>query len=670
MEKKTKDSSVLSTLRGIKEKIFGKDVKTIDKIDNILGELPSKLLSKSSSNRSELLKDTISNQMVGMSDELFKNLTPASLANQENKERAFRYKNCDDVCDSIPYCARALGVLTDEIVSPDNITKQSIQILGLESYNSGNDSAENTKYENLQSIKKALELDDHITEVVKETLKYGDCFLEIIDIEDNSVPLNDVVFMENDLHTLTDTEKSENRPLTPLNIKTEYNVVNGDIIKKNTASFSIEFEAAVTKADKDKEDKNDNPFSKNRVTKKDKKSSETNLSRLKIMKHDPELVIKIQSTRNKLCLGYLVSPCSEESFADSGIQKITFADDDKVGVNDLYAGIINHMSRVLKVKTNTALSLSKVDLKNVLKRLIFEYEKSKDGKVKLRYVPTSKMEHFKLGDRYFPYGESIFQRTMFQAKMLIALQTANSIKRLTDATDKRAIYFEIGMGLNRNERNFIEQIKEQMRKKKYSLDTFGSISSIPSSVNSYEDWFIPTKNGTRMVELDTIPRQSDARSVADELKFFRDIVVASLDVPPSYIGLEENNSTKSTLSQESSLFARVIISYQKIFSKHLESIFRKVNNLISNEKMVECTITLPSPQALLLESTADRFETAGRIVDALSQIEVPKQYSIKQYYSLDWSEIDKAKTELTLDELKNPPSETVPGDENGDMGNF
>ena len=654
---KKSDNVISNILDSLKEKIFGKDIKSVSDIDSILGSVPDKLLSKSAANKSELMKDLISKNVDSMSDAMFKKVSPDILHNQENKQRIYRYNNSDQVTDSIPYCSRALGVLAGEIVSPDNITKQSVQILGVELYNSGEDSETNTKFENLNAIKKNLKVDDSIYEIVENTLRYGDCFVEVIDIESVDIPLHDVVFMEgNTVRKENDNSKS----IDDMVFDGEYIVeTDGDVKnEKKKAKLNVSIDTTLTGAEKSKNDKNNNKYKKNRDTKKDTEDTDLNLSRLRLMKHHAAMVIKIQSRVNKLCLGYLIAPFTGELSEVSGSERIRFGVNGvrggpgtKGGVDDLYGEMIKYIAKASNISTND-INMSKSDFDNVIKRLVYDYEKTKKGDVKFRYVPESRMEHFKLGDRFFPYGESIFHKTMFQAKMLIALQSANTMKRLSDATDKRAIYFEVGQGLSRKERNFIETIKEEMRKKKYSLDSLGNIASIPSSINSYEDWFIPQKNGTKMVEVDTIPKGTDSRAVADELKFFRDVVVASLDVPPSYIGLEENTPNKNTLSHESALFARTVITYQKVFSKHLHSMFSKVNKLITNTPMIECIITLPTPQALMLESNADKFETAARIVETLTGVGVPKEFAVKRYFTLDWPEIEKSKTEEKLQNSK------------------
>ena len=100
-------------------------------------------------------------------------------------------------------------------------------------------------------------------------------------------------------------------------------------------------------------------------------------------------------------------------------------------------------------------------------------------------------------------------------------------------------------------------MKEEFRKRKISLDSFGTIDTIPSNITTFEDVYIPQKDGKPFVDISTFTEGNiDTRSKTDELKFLRDQVVASLGVPASFLNIEENLSNKNALSEESIQFAK------------------------------------------------------------------------------------------------------------------
>ena len=59
-------------------------------------------------------------------------------------------------------------------------------------------------------------------------------------------------------------------------------------------------------------------------------------------------------------------------------------------------------------------------------------------------------------------------------------------------------------------------------------------------LSSYEDIYIPQNKGKRYVEFDNLPSNVNIKDISDELKTLRDFLIAALQVPPSFLSLEEN----------------------------------------------------------------------------------------------------------------------------------
>jgi len=92
-------------------------------------------------------------------------------------------------------------------------------------------------------------------------------------------------------------------------------------------------------------------------------------------------------------------------------------------------------------------------------------------------------------------------------------------------------------------------------------------------ITTFEDVYIPQKDGKAFVDVSTFDEgRVDTRGKVDELKFMRDQMVASLGVPPAFIGIEEN----LCLSINSMVY---LINGEK---KTLKEIIEKYN---SNEKL-------------------------------------------------------------------------------------
>lgn len=648
----------------LKDSLFGsKEDTSLDKLDKTLEKIGQKLLNKDSLNSSDLVRDLLSkSSMTKDTSDFFQGISSNVLLLHENRDRIYRYINSEEIVDAIPYCAKALKIITDQVVSPDDINKKIIQIFEI------TDEKKTVEYSQaynfVQNICKELHLDEIIYETIHDTLKLGDQFIEICNIESNDVPITHTLLTENENNLVIDSE------IIHEDLKIPYFNETNELL--NTREVGVNIKILM---EKDESDTNlENP----------KNSKETvDLSNIRLILHDPSYVIKIQSARFRMCLGYLIIPKSENNTTNmnlfntnnSGTQtlKQTNLYQNYSGINnDFYSGINQIYQKVLKhvkkhLTKNEEITLNKNETINILARSIKDVDDDGLKNFRIRYVPPERMQHFEIyNKRFFPYGESIFYKSTFQGKLLIALETAVTVKRLSDSTEKRVIYVE-SAGLPRNVKTTIENLKEGFKKRKYSLDSFGSIGSIPSYINTYEDYYIPQKNGKRFVEFDTLPPAINIRDISDELKFFRDLLVASLDVPPSFVSLEENSVTKANLAQESNVFARTVIAYQSLFGKLIDSLISKIYRFCRKELMPEIKITLSPPKLLQTEIYADQLDTIQRVANVLGDLGIPKDFVAKEYLHIDWEKVEDFKVKTALENrLKSQASGEV--DEFGNSG--
>ena len=115
-----------SVLGSIKNTLYGnQNEKQLDQVDAILGRISKHVVNKDAHNYAELMRTIMSKALSGEDYDSI----PGGLVNDlDTLSRLTRYLNAEEIVDSISYCARALKVLTDGIISPDDITKQSIQV--------------------------------------------------------------------------------------------------------------------------------------------------------------------------------------------------------------------------------------------------------------------------------------------------------------------------------------------------------------------------------------------------------------------------------------------------------------------------------------------------------------------------------------------------------------
>ena len=363
---------------------------------------------------------------------------------------------------------------------------------------------------------------------------------------------------------------------------------------------------------------------------------------INIVFHEPARVVKLQSEIYPVCFGYLVFPRQTVN-SQAAMQMQT--------VDAICKSILQSLEK--KIPRVKGIQNTK-ELKDILATMVANTSREY-GHINIRYVSPDKMQHFMVpSTKYYPYGESIFDSMQYTAKVLIALETALAIQRLSRSTEKRKIAVE--MGLPRDAKKLVEKLREEMSKRKVSLDSFGSVDTIPSMITTFEDIYIPQKDGKAFVDISTFTEGNvDIRSKVDELKFLRDQLVASIGIPPAFIGIEENSVVKATLAEENILFARTIVSKQKFLTHQIVNLLEKVIDIIApDEGLVifdNITVALPIPRSLQFEREAKYMNEVSTLIETLERIGIPKEYSKRRYLTgIDWQEVEKYKVEGDIDE--------------------
>jgi len=660
-----KDKNLLgNSVDKIKGILTGKSKdNNLDKVDDIINKISGKLLNADSINYMDQVRHTISSSILDYGKDFFKEMTGSNLYDWETRDRINRYINSQEIIDNIPHCASALNVIRDEIVSPDDITKQSIVILPKEGLEPSN-SIEETDLSYIKSIRDELKVEDYIGDIIYDTLKDGDQFVEICDYTSKDIPVTQVILTEQ--KNLTTEEKNFLSENTKVNIK--HDLTEDGKIKTTNFDFTLEItvDKKIDSLDVDISDR------KKRQNER-QKEKEVPLKNVRLIVHDASYIIKIQSDRYKLCLGYLVLPKYGDisgtlvrniyskpansifSASINGALPGGSSNTNFTGIDIVYEKLISTLKKYINADD---IKINKKEAIDILKRVITEVEETKLDKLKIRFVPSENMQHFFLSDsRFFPYGESIFFKSFFAAKLLMLQEVAVTMKRIIESQERRVYYIE--SGLPRQVRNLIESLKQSLKKRKVGIDTYGSISSIPSTMTSYEDLILPQSKGKRFVEIESVPPTVSARDATDELKYFRDLLVSSLGIPPSFVGVEENISGNNrNLTHQSIMFARTIIIKQKIFSKHVKSLFEKIYLLTKKKSMPDVTFSFPPPKFLQAEMSAEHINTVNNIVQTLTEMDIPKEYSIKKYLSFDWEGVENYKAVHKLDQqLEGKPLE-------------
>jgi len=532
--------------------------------------------------------------------------------------RLMRYKMYEAIISNIDYASRALDVLVDNILSPDDITKVSLDVKP-KNYLEDEVPAQ-SKVKRVKEVIKQIKLEEKLEAIVRNTLLYGDFFCEIAPPK-VALTSKSIISEASSYREYIDNQIKHG-------VKQTWTETFKQDRKQRNLQVTIDYSAFME-------------------AEKKEMSAEKKLVNLSLIFHKPSLVIKLQSGLFPICFGYLVFPQT------TGMNIAGAALEDEA-VNNICMSILRNVEdkipQMAEFKDNK-------ELKDIIKYMIRQTDPNQA--LEIRYIPPDKMTHFMCpSTKYYPYGESMFDASQYSSKVLMALETALAVQRLSRSTEKRKIAIEVG--LPRDAKKAIEQMKEEFRKRKVSLDSFGTIDTIPSMITTFEDVYIPQKDGKAFVDISTFNEGNiDTRSKTDELKFMRDQLTSSWGIPPSFIGIEENLSNKSALSEENILFARTVIGHQKYLSHQIENLVGKVFDIVDPEAALmlfdNIDIHLPSPKSLQYEREARYMNELVGLIESLERIGIPKEYSKKKYLShFDWEEVKKYDIDQKVDETLDP----------------
>ena len=630
----------------LKSTIVGTKTQKIDlKLDQAVKDIVS---YKSQSGRKgyiDLVKAVISKSTNGMnigltgtSSNIFGQggAGPASFG---QGHRLMRYSMYQAIVANINYCYRALTVLVENILSPDDITKVSLEIKPKSFLEDENPNEAKAKI--VKQIVKLIDLEEKLDIIVYNTLLFGDFFCEIGDAEKALTSRS--ILTESQVYVDNLKKELDEGIIERISVKDKKdNIFNVEINYRSLKEAEKDPELKELSDDDDKLDKERRKIVRN----------------LKLIFHEAKNVIVLQSALYPVCFGYLIFPSIEAM----GVGGMAVSDEN---VNQICLSILRSLEK--KIPQMKEFKNDK-ELNRIIKSMIVHSDPQKA--LDIRYIPPDRMVHFRRPTtKYYPYGESIFDSTQYAAKVLIALETALAIQRLSRSTEKRKIAVEIG--LPRDARNAIESMKEEFRKRKVSLDNFGTVDTIPSMITTFEDIYIPQKDGKPFVDVSTFNEGNvDIRSKVDELKFMRDSLVASLGVPPAFIGIEENLSNKAALSEENILFARTIVSHQKYLTHQINDLIQRIFNIIDPEAALtildNVMIALPVPKSLQFEREARYMNEIAGLIETLERLGIPKEYSKKKYLAnFDWDDVKKYEIDEKVDKAVDP---TKSEDEMGGMG--
>ena len=281
--------------------------------------------------------------------------------------------------------------------------------------------------------------------------------------------------------------------------------------------------------------------------------------------------------------------------------------------------------------------------------------------------------HFRLhtsDPTHYPYGKSVAAAARVTYKSLKMMEDAMLIYRLVRAPERRIFYIDTGsLPASKAEMHIKKQMDKFKKRKSYNSET-GNIEENFNALAADEDFYIAVNGKGSGTKIDTL-QGADNLGEVDDVKYFRDKLLAALKIPKDYI-VEKDQSPerKANLSQLDVKFARVITRIQKSLEIGLETLAKRHLMLRGFPKILisKLKVKLPAPSDMALKRQLDTDEQKARVVQAVKGLNIfPLEKIYKDYYQMSDSEIDEVKDGLESDQ-KDPAFTAALGGMDAGMG--
>jgi len=544
--------------------------------------------------------------------------------------RLFRFNQYDAIISKIEYARRALKVFLSEILSPDNINNKLIK----PEENPLNKSENfNIISDKLMQINEYVQFEKALRDTVYYSYKYGEGYIEIKKIADK---LKEAKLMESNQYNNNNKISGTDDCIGNIIIdKQSFKLYKDDINQySNYLQESYNYSKHLTES--------------NNGSNIDSDVSSTRDIILEY--HNPKTIIPL--TIDKYIIGYIKIHSSLVNATDLSSKVLQMfqlrykSNDNKNNkLNSDIRGnkIINAIKDVidendLVLSRDAAHELLTITyMIDEFKRLMHKGNVTANDTTLIRFIPVNRMQLFAVNEKS-KYSDalpaSLFEDSLFKAKMLISTGLAIVIARINNSIDSKRIEIEVGEKSN-DINNIINNTKASLFRKRFSLDTFPNLDSLSSIITNAQYYIIPKVKGQTYIDISEIRNSVSISEHVEDYKTQRDEFVAGLDVPPAFLGLEENVDARATLTQQNLQFAKRIISDQRTISECATDLFNKILRICNiNSIKGKFKISFYKPNWIALEMLSEYYGKISSYRQSMIDAGVPMEIIEKRISSL------------------------------------
>ena len=270
--------------------------------------------------------------------------------------------------------------------------------------------------------------------------------------------------------------------------------------------------------------------------------------------------------------------------------------------------------------------------------------------------------HFKLENKSFlPYGASLLYPGLQTYRRLNLLEDVMIVYRLSRAPERRVFYIDVG-NLNKIEaKRFLEKVKNSYRSSAF-IDESGNINKKARMLSITNDIFVPVREGQQGTRIETLQGGQALHNI-DDMKYFRDKILRTMNIPPAYMG-DDADRSRGNLSQLDIKFSRFIERIQTQIIKGLNKVaaLELFFSGYKKEQLNYFEIELTPPSNIKELTEIDLMGQKMNLLASIQQLNIfSNQWMLKNILKLSDAEVADIELYRRLEAQNAPPGEEVPG---------
>jgi hypothetical protein len=490
--------------------LFGdkKTDKLYDKINSVIDELPR---SQGSTSTSDDLAVSAINDIIDFSKEDHKQVDQIFKDLKVPTQRLRRYQLYESIYDSVQIIKRIVKIYANNIFEKDSVTNR---VLFVNEAEGGSDNSEK-----IAGLKKFandcihyFDLDTRIkNRVCMPVLKFGDGFIEVINLDETTAQLSDVqgaqidYISENTVIETLNTKLNSKNPYTNKITSSDIDKLIDCIIEVDnrppTAEFNLLHEAKIKDVD-----------------------SSADFSKVALKYHTPHKVVPLVTQYDNI-LGYIEIKEIEKDAGEKSNPLKSFVEiANKIGssayvkgkgheekydktisifVKSIIRKIIKENNIVVSKQDGNKLKTKKEideeleeqlrkslesDVFYSVKKLMLSVDENPlyRKKLRTRFIPVDRMVHFSspTSDVY-PYGISIIDNLVYPGKLYLLTQLANAVQKLSRSSILRK--WNIETGIRENHGQLLNKLKKEFRNSRVTAADLTSTKDLPNMLSDFKD---------------------------------------------------------------------------------------------------------------------------------------------------------------------------------------